>query len=304
MNAPLEAKIKGHALQGLTQIERTAKSGIWNAHWGCAVIAGTLLVAENLVEDEAKPEIEALINALSTEQKGFEQSADLKRRSMEKSQFTDQLLAELAIKANDPREIGHAVIYAAYVLKALDYFSITPWESLLACIVSLVREVNTSGAGWITINEINEPRELKEAEAKTSADYWTIFTEFHRPLPMELGDMQLGHLLTHGHAIQMLQPFAGPKLTASFDYAYRRRLPELRRANLVQKDLTPLPCREINPHLTQYWKAVAKFGDMHGHALKYAYSFLTLRGVEISSEDLKSYGRIVWPDQAAPIQIN
>ena len=304
MKNPLESKLKEYALQGLVQIEHTASTGLWHAHWGCAVIAGALLIAENLVEAEAKHEIEALLRAISTEQKGFVPERARPRLAMEKGQFTGQLLAELAINADDPREIGHAVIYSAYVLKALDAFGIAPWASLLDRLLGLVRAINASGPGWMTINAANEPRAFHEAEAKTTADYWTIFARFDRPLPMELGDMQLGHLLTHGHAIHMMEPYAGSGLTAAFDHAYRRRLPELRRANLAQKDLTPLPHRKIDPRSRHYWRQVPKLGDMHGHALKYAYSFLALRGGNISSADFESYGRIVWPDQAAPIQIN
>lgn len=300
MKSTLESPAKTYAVRGLAQIERTAKDSIWDAHWGCAVIAGALLIAEDLVEDDAKPVIESLLKSLTASQKSFEAEAGSKRQYLERNQFAETLLGELAIKADDPREIGHAVIYSAYVLKALDYFGIPPWESLLARLTGLVRDINTAGPGWITVNGVNEPRVLQEAEMKTTADYWTLFAGFDRPLPMEVGDMQLGHLLTHGHAIHMFQAYAGPGLIAVFDHAYRRRLHGLRLANGLQRDQTPLPRRIINPRTKDYWGVVEMLGDMHGHALKYAYSFLALRGGRISTADLESYGRIVWPAKAVP----
>lgn len=303
MNESLEARLRAHAIRSLFQIERTAAKGIWEAHWGCAVIAGALLIAEDLVENAAKPEIEALLESISTGQHGFEDQADLLRQPMDINQFTRQLLGQLAIQADEAREIGHGVIYSAYVLKALDYFEIFPWEPLLARLTGLVCDINTAGPGWITVNGVNEPRVLQEAEKKTTADYWTLFAGFERPLPMEEGDMQLGHLLTHGHAIHMFEAYAGSDLIAAFDHAYRRRLHGLRLANGLQRDHIPLPRRIIDPRTKDYWRAVEVLGDMHGHALKYAYSLLALRGERISAADLESYGRIVWPAKAVPATI-
>ena len=300
MSGSLATRLEAYATQGLLQIERTAGKSIWDAHWGCAVIAGALLMAEDLVEAEATPEIEALLKSISTGQHGFHDQAASLRQPMEITQFTKQLLDELAIRADEAREIGHGVIYSAYVLKALNYFEITPWKSLLVALTGLIRDINASGPGWITVNGTNESRILQAAEEKTSADYWTTFAKFDRSLPMEIGDLQLGHLLTHGHAIQMIAAHADADLIAAFDFAYRRRLHVLRLANPSQRDRTPLPLRKVDPRALNYWAAAEQLGDMHGHILKYAYSFLALRGRNISSADLEAYGRIVWPDKAFP----
>lgn len=298
MNGSLEGKPKAYAVQGLLQIERTARKGIWDAHWGCAVIAGALLVAEDLVENDAKPEIEVLLKSISTEQNGFEERTVPSSETVGIGLFTRQLLSELSIRADEAREIGHAVIYSAYVLRALHRFQITPWRSLLAAVVELIRKINAAGPGWITINGKNELRTLQEAKGKASTDYWTTFARFDRYLPMEIGDMQLGHLLTHGHAIQMISSQADTDLLESLDLAYRRRLRALRLANSDQKDRAPLPLRTVDPRSASYWMTAKTLGDMHGHVLKYAYSFLALRGLKITPADLQAYGRIVWPDQA------
>jgi hypothetical protein len=44
-----------------------------------------------------------------------------------------------------------------------------------------------------------------------------------------------------------------------------------------------------------YWEEVDRRGDMHGHALKYAYSFLDLKSERITGADLDAFGRILWP---------
>jgi len=95
--------------------------------------------------------------------------------------------------------------------------------------------------------------------------------------------MQLGHLLTHGHAIGMIQRHADPQLIADF-------------ANEEQQEKSPLPRRKPDPRTKEYWTLVKSLGDMHGHAFKYAYSFLDMkRAHHISPADLEAYGRIVWP---------
>jgi len=287
--------MREYAVKALKQIEASAKKGIWEAHWGCAVIAGALLVEENLIGEDAKASVTTLLKRLITSRAGFQGEGIEDRNLLQPGQFAEKLLAELAPHAKEPSEIGHDIIYSAYVLKALDRFGITPWESLLDRVTMLVHKVKASGPGWITVNGKNEVRTLDEAERKTDADFWTIFSHFDRPMLMEAGDMQLGHLLTHGHAICMFRGCASRDLIADFDLAYRKRLYGLRRANDEQKEKPALPRRKIDPRTKGYWTLVESLGDMHGHAFKYAYSFLDLKRNHVSAADIEAYGRIVWP---------
>ncbi|MGB8356581.1 MAG: hypothetical protein WCD79_21965 [Chthoniobacteraceae bacterium] len=287
--------MKAYALKALKQIEASAKNGIWEAHWGCAVLAGALLIEENLIDRDATASVTALLDKLMASHTSFQEEENGNQNLLPRELFAGKLLAELAPHAKEPAALGHDVIYSAYVLKALERFEIPPWESLLDAVILHIRQINAAGPGWITINGEQKIEPLEIAEEKTSADYWTIFSSFHRPLPMETGDMQLGHLLTHGHAIGMIPDHATPQLTNDFDLAYRKRLHALRLANEAQRDKSPLPRRKPDPRTKGYWALVESLGDMHGHAFKYAYSFLDLKRDHISAADLESYGRIVWP---------
>jgi hypothetical protein len=191
------------------------------------------------------------------------------------------------------------VIYGAYVLRALDVFAIEPWPSLLTAVVSLVREVKASGPGWISVNGRNEVRPIPMSCDRGEADCWTRFARLERPRSMEIGDMQLGHLLTHGHAIHMLRSYADASVIADMDVAHRRRTRCLEAARREEVDQAPLRTTAIDPRCERYWELMDAFGDMHGHVLKYAYSFLDLKGSAASSEDLQAFGRIVWPQLAA-----
>ena len=294
----VSAEMKAYAVKALKQIEASAKNGIWEAHWGCAVLAGALLIEENLIDGDAAASVTALLDKLMASHASFQEEEGGNQNLLSRELFAGKLLTELAPHAKEPAALGHDVIYSAYVLKALERFEIPPWESLLDNLILLIRKIRAAGPGWITINGEQKFEPLEVAEEKTTAGYWTIFSSFDRPLPMETGDMQLGHLLTHGHAIGMLQGHATPQLTTGFDLAYRKRLHALRHANEVQQDKSPLPRRKPDPRTKGYWTFVESLGDMHGHAFKYAYSFLDLKKDRISAADLESYSRIVWPSQS------
>jgi len=285
--------MKEYATRALKQIESSSKKGIWGAHWGCAVIAGALLIDEKLIEGDAKASVTGLLESILKSQADFQEEGSEDRIFLRRELFERKLLAELAIKAEEPKELGHDVIYSAYTLRALDHFKITPWESLLDGVTMLVRKVKAAGPGWMTINGKKKFTKPDKADEKTEADYWTIFSNFDRSPLMEMGDMQLGHVLTHGHAIEMIRPWAGGALTADFDLAYRKRLHALHLANEEEKEKSVLPRRKLDPRKKEYWTLAESRGGMQDHVLKYAYSFLDLRRDRVSAADLEAYGRIL-----------
>jgi hypothetical protein len=287
--------MRAFAIQALHQIEASAARGIWDAHQGCAALAGALLIQQCLVAQNAK----GLIEKLARLSIGSFQGDASSTKTIPRGPFAQKLLHEIGIAAQDPKQLGHDVIYSGYVLRALDVFRIVPMASLLESLISLVRQVKRCGPGWITVNGKNEIRPLTRAEAPTGTDYWALFSRFERPLAMEQGDMQLGHLLTHGHAIEMLRHYGSATLLSDLDIAYRKRLHGLRTANGEERNTTPLKRTPVDPRLKRYWDSVTELGDMHGHVLKYAYSFLDLNKNKITNVDLQAYGRIVWPGHLA-----
>jgi len=286
--------MKDYAIRALGQIEASARKGIWGAHWGCAVITGSLLVDEKLIDDEARTLVTGLLKSMVDSEPNSSKAGSEDRVFIPRELFAEKLFAELAVGATEPKELGHDVIYSAYVLKALDHFGIMPWESLLDGVTMLVRKIKAASPGWITINGKKKFNKPGEAEEKTADDYWTIFSRFDRSRSMEAGDMQLGHLLTHGHAIEMIRQGAGAELAADFDLAYRKRLRVLRLANEEQQEKIALPLRELDPRTREYWTLAQSLEGMRDHALKYAYSFLDLRRDDLSATDLEAYGRILW----------
>lgn len=278
------------AIRALRQIESSGGTGIWSAHRGCAGLAGALLIQEQLVQDDARAWIEAHVQSLLGPG-GAEPESPLLRRA----DFVQRILRELEVEAETPKAIGHDVIYSSYVLRALDAFNIEPWESLLEGLTRLIRMVKVSGPGWVTINGRNEVREPGPPIERDDTDYWSLFRRFDRPLPMEVGDMQLGHLLTHGHAISTLRRYATKAVIDSLDIGYRKRVRLLASASEEEQDHTELRRAAVDPRTVRYCQLTERFGDMHGHSLKYAYSFLDLKRSGIASDDLEAFGRIVWP---------
>ena len=138
--------------KALEQIASSAETGIWDAHRGCALIAGALLVDDGLIDDEAKALARRLLDGISGAFPKVSRKASAGSTLLSREHFLANLVSELAPNARSPKEIGHDIIYSAYVMKALDRFDITPWESLRDQVMLLIRKIKASGPGWITIN--------------------------------------------------------------------------------------------------------------------------------------------------------
>ncbi len=285
--------MKELAARALEDIEHSVPHGIWGAHNGCAILAGIFLIEENLIEEGAKEAVKQLLNSsrVKRDQQGNE------RRLISLGDFRERLISCLALDPEQVKEIGHDVIFSSYVLKALDFLSISPWESLLESMVELIGAIKESTPGWITVNGENQPRELDKVDSSLPTNYWHAFAALDRPIQMEIGDMQLGHVLTHGHAIEMFKLYGNKKSAVAFDIAYRKRLHGLLLANSEQKERTALPRRRLDPRLASYWRHVKTNGDMEGHVYKYAFSFLDLNRHDLRTEAFEAFGRVVWPNK-------
>ncbi len=277
----------------LKQIEVSAEGDIWGAHAGCAAIAGALLVTHNLVSAVVRSAVQLRVETLLREHSGAaSQSAPISRRLAR-----ERILNELAMEACEPKALGHGVIYSAYVLRALEAFDIQPWQSLVDAVTLLLRKIREAGPGWITINGSNEHRPFPDAIVEDAPiKCLEIFSLFERSRRSEADDMQLGHLLTHGHAIEVLRDYCAEDLIEALSTAYRRRINCLKIAAAEERELAPLRRTPIDPAKPAYWAKIAELGDMHHHALKYAYSYLDLCHRAAAKPDFTAFGRIAWPD--------
>lgn len=287
---------RARAVSALRQIERSAGANIWDAHRGCAAIAGTLLIERRLIAGDAVPLVADLINRQLADEGG----AGLATESAEALPlipFVRETLAELAVDADHPRELAHDVIYSAYVVRALEQHAIAPWPGLRDALRRLVQNIKSSGPGWITVNRRNEVRPLPDCDERPEQlNYWNIFSTFDRSRTMEAGDMQLGHLLTHGHALSLVTARVSPAQRGALNGGFRRRVRALDLANRDQSEHTPWLPRTLDPRTAAYWRLTERFDDMHGHALKYALSFLELCP-NPNAADLVAFSRIVWPER-------
>lgn len=251
------------AIAALLQIESTARGNFWDAHPGVSRLASLLLRAPQKPAPIVTPFVAAALQAL-------------------------------APHADQPKELGHDVIYTAYVIRAVQRFEIEPWPTLQPSLARIVRSIKASGPGWITINGRNEVRLFDTIDPDSVDDPWAAFARLDRPRQMEAGDLQLGHVLTHGHAIEMLRPYADAALIDSLRVALRRRIAGLKAASAEQTDPQPLPSEPLDPRKARYWDLTQTRGDMQGHAIKYAFSFLDLRPTP-TPDDVRSFSRILWP---------
>ncbi|CAI8940136.1 hypothetical protein EMIT07CA2_40577 [Brevibacillus sp. IT-7CA2] len=110
--------------------------------------------------------------------------------------------------------------------------------------------------------------------------------------------MQLGHILTHGHAIVEMKQAYLHYVHANLDPAFYTRLNLLAYANtleenrVVESDSTVME-GELNPLEPSYWEQ-ALVESKHGHFYKYAYSYFRLcRMSGRSPSDFRLFQRIL-----------
>ncbi|GEC89697.1 hypothetical protein DES34_11516 [Brevibacillus brevis] len=91
--------------------------------------------------------------------------------------------------------------------------------------------------------------------------------------------MQLGHILTHGHAIVEMKQAYGHDVHDNLDPAFYARINLLAYANTLEENPVASELTvtegELNPLEASYWEQ-ALVESRHGHYYKYAYSYLRL----------------------------
>ncbi|WP_237163255.1 hypothetical protein [Paenibacillus sp. BIHB 4019] len=277
----------------------SSQAHIWEGHWACAVLALIGVLEEKLVPAT----LEAAI--LQNLEKTVEEHPNEKLYRMDKAYagFRDGILSVLIQRGQSCHALGHDVIYAYYIFEALSRSKIPVTAELFNAMTVLLEGFARSGPGYVTINESNiiiAPEETPATATRVPlapAAVLDLFHSFHRPYPMEKGDMQLGHLLTHGHSIIGLQQqFQEPRLV-QLENSLFRRLDILAYANGLesnQPELAPAFTTTVSSPLEQpFWEQALK-DSRHGHSYKYAYSYLKLnRMAGRNPSDFKSFSRIL-----------
>ncbi|WP_261800069.1 hypothetical protein [Paenibacillus sp. PAMC21692] len=272
-------------------------SNIWDGHWACAVLALIHLLEEKLVPSE----LESLI--YQNLDKTVEEHVNSEKYRNDKA-YNDcrSGLIELLIQnSGTANSLGHDVIYAYYMLDLLTRSDVPATAELYQAMKKLLEGFGESGPGYVTINGENvvihpDGLETKVERFKlTPAIVLDLFHGFSRMPQMEKSDMQLGHILTHGHAIvQLKQAINGAGLDV-LDEALFTRIDILNFANQLEavSSSTAVSEKRWSPLEASYWEQ-ALSDNWHGHYYKYAFSYLKLnRMAERDFADFQKFNRIL-----------
>ncbi|MGG4443103.1 hypothetical protein [Brevibacillus fortis] len=277
----------------------SSQSNIWEGHWACAVIALTTLLEEKLVPAKVDNLIhENLVKIV--EEHANEQ---LYRANKVYEDFPAQMMRLLIQKNHTCHALGHDVIYSFYLLSMLSRSDIPATAELFDAMGKIVNGFAASGPGYVTVNGENiviDPDGIPNTGGRlqlTPEAVLDLLQDFQRPLQMEKGDMQLGHILTHGHAIVEMKQAYRQYVYDNLDPAFYARINLLAYANTleekrVESDMAVTET-ELNPLEPSYWEQ-ALVESRHGHYYKYAYSYLRLcRMAGRNPSDFRVFQRIL-----------
>lgn len=278
----------------------SSQSNMWEGHWACAVIALAELLEEKLVPAELEDLIRK--NLVKTvEEHANEQQY---RVNKEYEDFPAQMMRLLVQKNHTCHALGHDVIYTFYLLSMLSRSDIPATAELFDAMGKINSGFAASGPGFVTVNGENiviDPDGVPHTGARlqlTPETLLDLLHNFQRPVQMEKGDMQLGHILTHGHAIVEMKQVYRHYVHDNLDPALYARINLLAYANtleekrVVESD-SMVTEGELNPLEASYWEQ-ALVESRHGHFYKYAYSYLRLcRMAGRSPSDFRVFQRIL-----------
>lgn len=277
----------------------SSQGNIWEGHWACAVLALIQLVEENLTPGSLETMIRKNLDKMVEEHANEQHYRAIK----EFAGFRNGMMNLLVQNNQSCHALGHDVIYTYYMLDLLSRSAVPATVELFDAMAIILRDFAASGPGFVTINGSNiviDPDGIPNTVSRnqlTPSSVLNLFHGFQRPNQMEKGDMQLGHLLTHGHAIVELKQTFPEYESVNPDFAFFTRMDILTYANKLEEN--PADCNlsapetMSNPLETSYWEQ-AYADSRHGHYYKYAYSYLKLnRMAGRSSANYRSFSRIL-----------
>lgn len=274
----------------------SSQTNIWEGHWACAVLALIGVLEENLVPGTLEATIRKNLEKTVEEHPNDKEY----RVDEEYAGFRNGILSLLVQNDQSCHALGHDVIYAYYMLSRSE---VPATVELYNAMTKLLEGFAASGPGYVTINGNNvvvDPEGIPVTTTRvplTPAVVIDLFHNFQRPYQMEKGDMQLGHLITHGHSILELKQVFHDHGLVQAETSFFTRVDILCYANGLEKNSTqydPSFTTTMSRPLEQpYWEQA--FADSrHGHYYKYAYSYLKLnRMAGRNPSDFESFSRIL-----------
>lgn len=277
----------------------SSQTNIWDGHWACAVLALIQLLEENLIPRQLEVSIRKHLDKIV----GEHANKNIFREENEYKGFRADILELLIQNSHTCNAIGHDVIYTYYIVDLLSHSDVPATAELFNAMKKLLQDFKASGPGFVTINGNNsiiQPDGIPRTATRfqlTPASVLDLFHHFSRPSQMETDDMQLGHLLTHGHSIVELRQAWSEYAVGSLDGAFFARVDILAYANELEEIPTkysPSDTKSMwNPLELPYWEQ-ALVDSRHGHLYKYAYSYLKLnRMIECRPSDFRAFSRVL-----------
>ncbi|MGG4452020.1 hypothetical protein [Brevibacillus porteri] len=281
------------------QMIESSQSNVWEGHWACAVIALTELLEEKLVPAKLEDLIHNNLDKIVEEHANEQQY----RANKQYEGFPAQMMRLLVQKNHTYHALGHDVIYTFYLLSMLSRSAIPATPELFDAMGKMIRGFVASGPGYVTVNGENiviDPDGVPYTGVKlqlTPEAVLDLLHHFQRPLQMEKGDMQLGHILTHGHAIVEMKEVYRHYVHDHLDPGFYARIDLLAYANTLEENRVTFDSMvmetELNPLEPSYWEQ-ALVESRHGHYYKYAYSYLRLcRMAGRAPSDFRLFQRIL-----------
>ncbi len=269
---------------------------LWAGHWGAAVIAAYYFSRDNDIKESTHELIKNQINQLIQAHNDYFTEIPVETQTNE---FEEKIISALKENVGNLCAIGHNVIYTSLALKASRDVPEFRMSHICDGIIKLIHAFNDCDPGYFWVDgktEIIEPGYsdtiISEIDCAKLARKYVIdsFLIVKRSYQEENRDMQLGHLITHGHSIVELFELGYPEL------ALEALKPFAQRINLIEDLRKRIPCNDlsigvgkfISPLEDAYWEKDYSDSEwMHGHLFKYPYSFYELINYLDDSKTIK-----------------
>ena len=273
---------KEYLAKGLNALSRSMEKDLWAGHWGAAVIAAYYFSRDNDIKMSTHELIKKQINQLIKAHKDYFTEIPV---GTQNNEFEEEIISAFKENAGNLCAIGHNVIYTSLALKASRDVPEFRTSNICDGIIKLIHAFNNCDPGHFWVDgktEIIEPdntdTNVSGIDDARSAKKYVLdsFINAERSYREESGDMQLGHLITHGQSIVELFELGYP------DLAQEALKPFAQRINLIEDLRKRIPCNDlsagvgnfISPLEDAYWEKDYSDSEwVHGHIFKYPYSF-------------------------------
>lgn len=309
--------------EGLATIasSRERTGDLWHAHYGAGAIAAYFYVRENRLTSLAAGSVTAEAKAMLRQHGTRSAPTDLPDACLPLVEAEARIADALEQTIGELHWVGHQAIYGAVSLKAIR--ELEGWgtaeeiEQIAQLIASFERTI--PGRSWVNTTvkeirhmrleekdgflEIQNPMQLSQLILEELGAFHTIYqAESHHDL--------IGHMLTYGHALNILYELGYRELFDKGIPPFLKMVKALRlsrsidaitdKATALQSPVDVLPLTRAErsgalPHELEYWLTDRRCHDWYGgHVFKFPFSFYHhARNVEAEPEIWENFRYII-----------